>query len=165
MENCHLWIVLSNGNQNSAGSDIDLQVAVDINVPWRLQYKNKEYSFTIAWNPCCWMDALFFCGWLHCEMLRLHWNMQPCSTFSDFSLVGAKRIRTWVPTSTFTSQSVQCDASALETRTRVSSGHFVYSSKPQLNWQPFHNADFGIGCRECCRPSLRYIFRTGYRDT
>lgn len=60
VENCCLQIVLSNGNQNFAGSDIDLKVAVDTVMPWRLQCKNKEYSFTIAWNPCCcWIYTLF----------------------------------------------------------------------------------------------------------
>lgn len=33
MENCCLQIVLSNGNQNFAGSDIDLQVSLDTSMP------------------------------------------------------------------------------------------------------------------------------------
>jgi len=61
VENCCLQIVLSNGNQNFAGSDIDLQVALDTVMPWRLQCKNKEYSFIVAWNPYgCWIYALPF---------------------------------------------------------------------------------------------------------
>lgn len=159
MENCLLRTVFSNGNQNSAGSDIDLQVAVDINMPWMLQYKNKEYSFTIAWNPCC---CTFF-SFLRMISLWHTWITLEHATsqhFLWFQPCGSQE-NTYPSTSTFTSQSVQCDVQVLWKQEPVSSGHLVYSSKPQLNWQPFHNTDFGIGCKECCRPSLRYIFRTG----
>lgn len=98
VENCCLQIVLSNGNQNFAGSDIDLHVALDTIMPWRLQCKNKEYSFTIAWNPCCcWIYTLLFAD----DFIMIYSDFIKRCNLAAFSLItalwGAESACIWEP--------------------------------------------------------------------